>query len=96
MEQKAKKNSDDMAREVKTQSDKIKELQASMTNDQHEYVHLSSPPKSLMLDILVSKLLAAKKVIQQLKSKAECDRLALRKAERRSTEYEAWGRKTKA
>ena len=43
-----------------------------------------------------SKLLAAKKAIQQLKSKAEDDKLALRKAEKRATEYETWGRQTKA
>lgn len=41
-----------MAREVKTQSDKIEELQAdARANDQHEYVHLNFPPE--MFRILI-------------------------------------------
>jgi hypothetical protein len=42
------------------------------------------------------KLAAAKKTIQEFKSRAEEDKVALRKAEKRAIEFEAWGRQTKA
>jgi len=42
------------------------------------------------------KLVLANNTIQQLKAKAEDERLILRKAEKRAIDFEAWGRQTKA